>query len=128
MTNPLTVGDTDAGSVNEVDRPSEAYASDKGDNFFFTLDNSRHDVLNLKFPYPFYYWPDSIAQKAAEILMTFLGNKAENFGWEFGLNPNETYPRGRMFGVLVVENQAGKLGFLAAYSGNISIPDKGNCP
>jgi tRNA pseudouridine32 synthase/23S rRNA pseudouridine746 synthase len=96
-----------------------------GDNFFFTLDNSRHDVLNLKFPYPFYYWPDSIAQKAAEILMTFLGNKAENFGWEFGLNPNETYPRGRMFGVLVVENQAGKLGFLAAYSGNIPIPEKG---
>ena len=46
VTNPLTVGDTDAGSVNEVDRPSEAYASDKGDNFFFTSTGWNPAVLS----------------------------------------------------------------------------------
>ena len=82
-------------------------------------------VAPEKFCYPFYYQPHPLSILASEQLMDFLANKAENSGWEFGLSPNEINPRGKMFGVLIVENSNAELGFLAAYSGNISIPDKG---
>jgi len=79
-----------------------------------------------KFTYPFYYDPHPLSVLAAEQLMDFLAKDAEKYGWEFGLKQGDsTQSRGRMFGVLVVENQDGKLGFLAAYSGNIPIPEKG---
>ena len=79
-----------------------------------------------KFTYPFYYDPHPLSVLAAEQLMDFLAKDAEIYGWEFGLKQGDsTQSRGRMFGVLVVENQDGKLGFLAAYSGNIPIPEKG---
>lgn len=79
-----------------------------------------------KFTYPFYYDPHPLSVLAAEQLMDFLAIDAERYGWEFGLKQGDSIQsRGRMFGVLVVENQDGKLGFLAAYSGNIPIPEKG---
>ncbi len=94
---------------------------------FFVKFNMKTDgfVAPEKFCFPFYYQPHPLSVLASEQLMDFLAYKAENFGWEFGLNPNEINPRGKMFGVLIVENSNAELGFLAAYSGNISIPDKG---
>ena len=94
---------------------------------FFVKFNMKTDgfVAPEKFCYPFYYQPHPLSILASEQLMDFLANKAENSGWEFGLSPNEINPRGKMFGVLIVENSNAELGFLAAYSGNISIPDKG---
>ena len=94
---------------------------------FFVKFNMKTDgfVAPEKFCYTFYYQPHPLSVLASEQLMDFLANKAENSGWEFGLSPNEINPRGKMFGVLIVENSNAELGFLAAYSGNISIPDKG---
>lgn len=51
---------------------------------------------------PFCYEPHPLARKAAEQVMRLLPEMAE----------------GKMFGVLVVENDAGGTGFLAAYSGH----------
>jgi tRNA pseudouridine32 synthase/23S rRNA pseudouridine746 synthase len=94
---------------------------------FFVKFNMKTDgfVAPEKFCYPFYYQPHPLSVLASEQLMDFLAYKAENFGWEFGLNPNEINPRGKMFGVLIVENSNAEIGFLAAYSGNIPIPEKG---
>jgi tRNA pseudouridine32 synthase / 23S rRNA pseudouridine746 synthase len=79
-----------------------------------------------KFNFPFYYDPHPLAVKAAEKLMCFLENEAEGYGWEFGFKDGESgQSRGRMFGILVVEAKNGKIGFVAAYSGNTPIPDKG---
>jgi tRNA pseudouridine32 synthase/23S rRNA pseudouridine746 synthase len=78
------------------------------------------------FNYPFYYVPQPIAILATDLLMDFLENQAESFGWDFGLQKQESeQSRGRMFGVLVVKNEKNELGFLAAYSGNTTIIEKG---
>ena len=92
---------------------------------FQPLFNYSEEQLPDKFPYPFYYQPDEIAVVAAEQLMKFLENDAALFNWEFGLKSGDSNPRGRMFGVLVVKNESNQLGYLAAYSGNIPIVDKG---
>ena len=92
---------------------------------FQPLFNYSEEQLPDKFPYPFYYQPDEIAVVAAEQLMKFLENDAALFNWEFGLKIGDSNPRGRMFGVLVVKNEFNQLGYLAAYSGNIPIVDKG---
>jgi tRNA pseudouridine32 synthase/23S rRNA pseudouridine746 synthase len=96
------------------------------DAFFIKFDfNTEGVVVPEKFCYPFYYEPHPLSVFAAMQLMEFLDRNANSFGWEFGLIEDEVNPRGRMFGVLIVENKNASLGFLAAYSGNISIHDKG---
>lgn len=61
-----------------------------------------------KFTYPFNYTPHPLCEEAARELQTYLAGKAE---WK------EELDGGKMFGVLVVKDSEGKLGFLAAYSG-----------
>lgn len=60
-----------------------------------------------RFNNPFYYEPHPLCILAFEDLQSFIPT----------LNLNE----GKMFGVLVVKNEDGKLGYLAAYSGQIDI-------
>lgn len=76
-------------------------------------------ALPKKFTFPFYYNPHPLAVLAAEQLQDHLISKGESFH-NFGIkNPNSTDAVGKMFGVLVVENKAGEIGFISAFSGKM---------
>ena len=92
------------------------------DEYFheFREDNSGV-ILPERFTYPFYYVPHTLARKAAEQLQEYLEELSVKLDHNFGLVPGkEGLVIGKMFGVLVVENQQGKLGFLSAFSGKLA--------
>lgn len=95
------------------------------------IQHFKEDVSGIALPkvftFPFYYEPHPLAVMAAEEIQAYLKNQDEfvhNFGLQEG---QEGFPIGKMFGVLVVKNAQGELGYLAAYSGNFSdknMPDR----
>ena len=64
-----------------------------------------------KFTYPFYYTPHPLCVLAAEETQSYLKKRHD---WTNELN------NGKMFGVLVVRDISNKLGYLAAFSGNLA--------
>ncbi len=76
--------------------------------------------LPTKFDYPFYYKPHPIAQLACQELQEYLIHQTD-FEHHFGLtNEYSSTPIGKMFGVLVVRNLDGEIGYLAAVSGKLA--------
>lgn len=76
--------------------------------------------LPQKFTFPFYYTPHPLALRAAKEVMHCLENEkitSHNFGLEAG---KEKGAIGKMFGVLVVKNKNGAIGYLKAFSGKIN--------
>lgn len=73
----------------------------------FTPQPSSEELPHL-FTYPFHYTPHPLIQRAAAELRTHLLSCSS---WQAELQG------GKMFGVLLVRNAAGELGFLAAFSG-----------
>lgn len=70
------------------------------------------------FTFPFYYDVHPLAQRAVALLQQRL--KIEAFDHDFGLDRKERLGAiGKMFGVLVVQDKSGKLGYLAAFSGKL---------
>ena len=67
-------------------------------------------VLPKLFNCPFCYTPHPLAVQASDCVKRYLETKTE---WSAELR------QGKMFGVLIVEDTAGQLGFLAAFSGQI---------
>lgn len=71
-------------------------------------------AMRSSFPHnftnPFSYIPDELCRSAASEVMAYLEGKKQ---WHSELQ------LGKMFGVLVVETSDGRLGFLAAFSGNL---------
>ncbi len=63
-----------------------------------------------KFTYPFCYKPHPLCMLAAKELQLYLSNRTE---WK------EELLSGKMFGVLIVKDEYGELGFIAAFSGNL---------
>lgn len=79
-----------------------------------------HIVRPEKFTFPFYYEPHELAVIAMRQLQDYLENQKE-FDHNFGLNDQQDgLVIGKMFGVLVVEDKQGNLGFLAAFSGKLA--------
>lgn len=81
------------------------------------------DVSLIKLPtklnFPFYYDVHPLCEIAAKHLQHFLETN-NHLQHNFGLEKNtDLLPIGKMFGVLIVENN-GELGFLAAYSGKLA--------
>lgn len=81
------------------------------------------DVSHIKLPeklnFPFYYDVHPLCEIAAKQVQCFLETNDElqhNFGLD---NNSDLLPIGKMFGVLIIENK-GELGFLAAYSGKLA--------
>ena len=71
-----------------------------------------------KFTFPFYYAPHPLAIIAANDLQREL--ESSSFDHNFGLSDFEKSDAiGKMFGVLAVQNLAGELGYLAAFSGKL---------
>ena len=92
----------------------------------FTTDIS--DIqLPEKFTFPFYYEPHPLAKIATDEIQHYLASQTD-FKHNFGLKTNQTdLPIGKMFGVLVVQNQQNEIGYLAAFSGKLadkSLPEK----
>lgn len=72
------------------------------------------------FTFPFYYQPHPLSLLAANELQDYLENQFDS-NHNFGLNEEqEGLVIGKMFGVLVVKNQADELGYLAAFSGKLA--------
>ena len=77
-------------------------------------------TLPEKFNYPFHYTPHEIAFIASRELQHYLQTQTE---WEhdFGMaQGNDGEIIGKMFGVLVVKNKQGELGYLCAVSGKLA--------
>lgn len=88
--------------------------------WYFEPDEVANVSLPERFTFPFYYSPHPLAVRAAERLQKFLTHHAQ-FDHNFGLNPNqEGMVIGKMFGVLVVQDREGRLGFLQAFSGKLA--------
>ena len=66
--------------------------------------------LPQNFTNPFSYIPDDLCRCAASHVISYLESKTQ---WHSELQ------QGKMFGVLVVETPGGRIGFLAAFSGNL---------
>ena len=80
------------------------------------------------FTYPFFYTPHALVELASKELQNHL--EANDLRHNFGLgNHEDLVEQGKMFGVLVVRNQDGHLGWLAAYSGKLHEEVEGYfCP
>ncbi|NRA61986.1 MAG: RNA pseudouridine synthase, partial [Psychrobium sp.] len=88
----------------------------------FTRFNQSIDTLSLpdRFTFPFFYKPHPLCVLACEQLQQHLLNQAE---WQhnFGVaDDDDISATGKMFGVLLVRDDAGDIGFLSAFSGKIA--------
>ncbi|WP_121146744.1 pseudouridine synthase [Tenacibaculum discolor] len=82
------------------------------------------DISNIelpkKFDYPYNYSPHTLAQIATKELQEYLVNQTD-FSHNFGIKkPEDVKALGKMFGVLVIEQQDGNLGYVAAFSGKLA--------
>lgn len=76
--------------------------------------------LPEKFTFPFYYEPHPLTELAAKDLQDYLENEF-NGNHNFGLDESrEGLIIGKMFGVLVIQDKEGKLGYLSAFSGKLA--------
>jgi tRNA pseudouridine32 synthase/23S rRNA pseudouridine746 synthase len=76
--------------------------------------------LPEKFTFPFYYEPHELSIIASTELQNYLETQTD-FEHNFGLNPTQKgLIIGKMFGVLVCQNEVGELGYLWAFSGKLA--------
>ncbi|MFM2214446.1 MAG: hypothetical protein RL427_1709 [Bacteroidota bacterium] len=76
--------------------------------------------LPQRFTFPFFYEPHALSIIATAELQQYLETQTD-FEHNFGLdNAQESLAIGKMFGVLVVQDAAGTLGYLWAYSGKLA--------
>lgn len=83
--------------------------------------------LPQRFTYPFYYQPHSLSLLAVKELQQHLIDQKEwqhNFGYSAETPSNnqalDDEVSGKMFGVLVVKNSHGEIGYLSAFSGKLA--------
>ncbi|WP_341908349.1 pseudouridine synthase [Fluviicola taffensis] len=77
-------------------------------------------ALPEKFTFPFYYDPHPLALMAIDQLQDYLSTQTE-LNHNFGLDREQDgLIIGKMFGVLVVQDKQGELGFLTAFSGKLA--------
>ena len=76
--------------------------------------------LPQKFTFPFYYEPHRLCRIAADEIQSYLKSQTD-FTHNFGLEPNHPgLVIGKMFGVLVVKNMQGEIGYISAVSGKLA--------
>lgn len=77
-------------------------------------------ALPEKFTYPFYYEPHPLTKIAATELQHYLETQTD-LDHNFGLSTDQDGAAiGKMFGVLVVQDPEGKLGYFSAFSGKLA--------
>lgn len=84
-------------------------------------DKTINDIaLPERFTFPFYYEPHPLTKIAATELQHYLETQT-HLDHNFGLSADtEGLAIGKMFGVLVVQDAEGKLGYLSAFSGKLA--------
>lgn len=75
---------------------------------FHPLSHTTPEELPSQFTYPFHYQAHPLCVRASQELQAHLSR------WQWKANE-----AGKMFGVLLVENNQGEIGYLWAYSGNL---------
>lgn len=87
---------------------------------YFTDSQLEGITMPEKFTFPFFYEPHALTKIAASQLQGYLETQTD-FEHNFGLKQEqEGFVIGKMFGVLVVEDADGKLGYLSAFSGKLA--------
>lgn len=90
------------------------------DSFFYPLINTNNVQAPSEFTFPFYYVPHELALTACSELQYFLEQNQKSWNHNFGLSPNKKLLSvGKMFGILVVENEFNEIGYLRAHSGEL---------
>ncbi len=89
--------------------------------YFQTFSTSINEIeLPKKFTFPFYYEPHLLCEIAAKEVQDYLETQTD-FEHNFGLDPSKKgLAIGKMFGVLVVENQQNQIGYITAVSGKLA--------
>lgn len=77
---------------------------------YFKDDISGIDIPD-RFTFPFYYRPHRLTVMAADEVKSYVATRSD---W------HDEISKGKMFGVLVVKTSDGRIGFLAAFSGNLA--------
>jgi len=94
--------------VNDVDMPGKI-------NYFLPDNNVlANDSLPQGFPSPFNNTPHLLAQQASLLLQQYLNAQTD---WRHDFDKPDG---GKMFGVLVMRDQMGEIGFLSAFSGMLA--------
>ncbi len=76
--------------------------------------------LPNKFTFPFYYEPHPLCVLAANEVQSYLQTQTD-FEHNFGLDPSKNgLVIGKMFGVLVVQNQQNQIGYITSVSGKLA--------
>lgn len=87
---------------------------------YFSKEEIQGIELPKKFTFPFYYEPHTLTQIAIDKLQSYLGNEFES-DHNFGLDKAQNgLIIGKMFGVLVIQDLDGNLGYLSAFSGKLA--------
>ena len=91
------------------------------DRIIYFSESVIHGInLPERFTFPFFYEPHPLTEIAAAELQHYLENQTD-LDHNFGLVENrEGLVIGKMFGVLVVQDAAGKLGYLSGVSGKLA--------
>ncbi|UUC44065.1 RluA family pseudouridine synthase [Flavobacterium cerinum] len=87
---------------------------------YFTDSTLNGIALPERFTFPFYYEPHPLTQIAASELQDYLETQTD-LDHNFGLIENQQgLVIGKMFGVLIVRDTNGKIGYLSAFSGKLA--------
>jgi len=87
---------------------------------YFSEELIKEIALPERFTFPFFYEPHPLSKLAAADLQHYLETHTgldHNFGLDSDTDGSAI---GKMFGVLVVQDPAGKLGYLSAFSGKLA--------
>lgn len=92
-----------------------------GDLYFHEFNEEIKEILlPIHFTFPFCYEPHELAKQACASVQEYILTQTE---WvhNFGLNEKmDGQAIGKMFGVLIVQDQDGHIGFLAGFSGKLA--------
>jgi tRNA pseudouridine32 synthase/23S rRNA pseudouridine746 synthase len=90
-------------------------------NYFQHFSTSIDGIeLPKKFTFPFYYEPHPLCKIAVDEIQNYLETQTD-FEHNFGIDPTKKgLIIGKMFGVLVVQNQQNEIGYIAAVSGKLA--------
>jgi len=88
---------------------------------YFSENDVNGIALPERFTFPFLYEPHPLTKIAAAELQHYLETQATELDHNFGLTEGrDGLVIGKMFGVLVVEDTEGRLGYLSAFSGKLA--------
>ncbi|MHA3787382.1 RluA family pseudouridine synthase [Flavobacterium hauense] len=87
---------------------------------YFAEDSIKGIALPERFTFPFFYEPHPLTRIAAAELQQYLESQTE-LDHNFGLvKDQQGLIIGKMFGVLVIQDNQGRLGYLSAFSGKLA--------